>query len=455
MRRHLLRHTDGQVLVLLALAMPLFLALLAFVADGSSLLVERRSIQNAADAAVLAAAQDLNRAGCDAACVAASAGHYSAINGGPSTLHQCTGPADTNCFAWPYNGNDRLIEVRLKKAAPTVLTGAIGLGNLFNVSARAVSSATPLTTLTPPTTHTTSTPGSTIPGSTSTSTTNNVGGVPAVAFAKSTVCSGDSSAPPAIKLSGTGAHYTAFVTNGGVTVGGTSSLTVDALAIGRHGDTAHGCDGYGSVSSDVSGPWSPPRDWPVPLPTVPTIGVGCASTGTATVNSTWATDLNPDGTHKHPPGIYCWTGSSTLSFSGVDLSAGYTFYAPSIKVSANGNKFKYYPPAAGERPVVFDAYTGDISIVGLNQVVQGDLYASNGTISIGGGSGSSFGGFMEAQNLDIAGNNSNYLGTGALVGGTTVTTTTTIPGVTNPGTSSTTTTPGTTTTVGTTIGLSE
>jgi len=139
----------------------------------------------------------------------------------------------------------------------------------------------------------------------------------------------------------------------------------------------------------------------------------------------------------------------------VDLSAGYTFYAPSIKVSANGNKFKYYPPAAGGRPVVFDAYTGDISIVGLNQVVEGDLYAPNGTISIGGGSGSSFGGFMEAQNLDIAGNNSNYLGTGALVGGTTQTTTTTIPGVTNPGSSSTTTTPGTTTTVGTTIGLSE
>ena len=244
------------------------------------------------------------------------------------------------------------------------------------------------------------------------------------------MCSGDSSAPPAIKLSGTGAHYTAFVTNGGVTVGGASSLTVDALAIGRHGDTAHGCDGYGSVSSDVSGPWSPPRDWPVPLPTVPTIGVGCASTAAATINSTWSA--------SHAPGIYCWTGA-TLSFSGVDLSAGYTFYAPSIKISANGNKFKYYPPAAGERPVVLDAYTGDISIVGLNQVVQGDLYAPNGMISIGGGSGSSFGGFMEAQNLDIAGNNSNYLGTGALVGGTTVTTTT----------------PGHTTTVGTTIGLSE
>ncbi len=418
MRRHRLRRADGQVLILVALAMPLMIALLGLAADGGTLMVQRRSIQNAADAAALAAAQNVRKPSCDATCVGDNAAHYSDLNGGPTTLHQCANASDTNCYAWPYKGKDGLVEVRLKKAVPAVFTRMLGLSSLFDVSARAVGSADPITTVTDPTV--------------STSTKMNDGGVPAVAFAKSTACAGDSNLPSAIKLSGSGAHYTAFVANGGITVGGNSTLTVDALALGRKGDTAHGCDDYGSVSSDITGPWSPPRDWPVPLPTVPTLGVGCAPTGAATIGSTW-----PGPTH--PPGIYCATG--TLSFSGVDLSAGYTFYAPSIKVSSNGNKFKYYPPASGQRPVVFDAYSGDISMTGQNQSVQGDLYAPNGTISISGGAGASFGGFMEAQNLDISGNDSNYVGSGPMVGGTTTTTTTT--------------TPGTTSTVGTTIGLSE
>jgi hypothetical protein len=396
--------------------MPLMCAVFALVADGATLMVQRRSIQNAADAAALAAAQDVNKPGCDATCVGDDAAHYSHMNGGSSSLHQCANPSDTNCYAWPYKGNNGLVEVRLKKAVPTVFTGMLGLSSLFDVSARAVGSSAPITQITDPTV--------------STNTMTGVGGVPAVAFAKSTACAGDSNAPAAIKLSGSGAHYTAFVANGGITVGGNSTLTVDALALGRKGDTAHGCDDYGSVSSNITGPWSPPRDWPVPLPTVPIIGVGCALAGTS-IGSTWPA--------THPPGIYCATG--TLSFSGVDLSAGYTFYAPSIKVSSNGNKFKGYPPASGGRPVVLDAYNGDISMSGQNQSVQGDVYAPKGTISISGGAGASFGGFMEALNLDISGNDSNYVGSGPTVGGTTTTTTTTTPGTTN--------------TVGTTIGLNE
>jgi len=50
----------GQVILVVAIALPLFFSVCAFVVDGANLMVHRRSIQNAADAASLAASQDLS-----------------------------------------------------------------------------------------------------------------------------------------------------------------------------------------------------------------------------------------------------------------------------------------------------------------------------------------------------------------------------------------------------------
>ena len=104
------RQERGQTLIFFVLAMPVFLAIVALVVDGSMLLVKRRALQNAADAAALAAAQDWPLGGpCVGACLASlqtSANNYSDKNGGPA-LHPCsdpdpTNPTDTNCFAAPY-----------------------------------------------------------------------------------------------------------------------------------------------------------------------------------------------------------------------------------------------------------------------------------------------------------------------------------------------------------------
>jgi Flp pilus assembly protein TadG len=462
------------VLVLVALAMPLVLALLALVVDGSNLMVHRRAIQNAADAAVLAAAQDLNKADCDATCVGQNAGHYSEVNGGPSTVHHCSGATDTNCYAWPYKGDAHLIEVRLKEAVSTVITSAVGLGSVFNVSARAVSRATPLTAVTPPTTHTTTTPGVTIPESTSTSTTYTPGGVLAVAFAKSTDCAGDSTSAPAgaaIQWTGAPSTLNGLISNGGISISGNVGKTSDHMSLGRYGESK--CrDFYGSSTPDPTAfpdvrlLQNAPVPWPVTPPT-PAPPAGCSST----TGNTTGTNIISNAIWKltHPPGVYCWTtGSLSIGANGVSF-IGYTFYAPSITISSNGMTFRN---ASGlNPPTVFYAYGADksdcsgtkltscaFSINGQNNVITGNIFAPSGTIVLaGGGAGTPNGGsgFLESIKLLVSGNYANFNGTGPDIGGTTNTTTTTMPGVTTPDSTSTTTTPGTTSTVGTAIGLNE
>jgi Flp pilus assembly protein TadG len=149
MRKHQLRGEDGQTLILVALGLPLLLAMIALVIDGANLFTQRRSVQNAADAAVLAAGAKLNSdaspcTGPDtdsttcAYKVRIAAEEYSNRNGGPSPLHFCADSADTNCYLTPYNGDNTRLQVRLKKSVSGFFTGAVGLSGLLSVSARAV-----------------------------------------------------------------------------------------------------------------------------------------------------------------------------------------------------------------------------------------------------------------------------------------------------------------------------
>jgi hypothetical protein len=102
--------SQGQALILTALIMPLLLGLTALGVDASSLFVQKRAIQNAADSAALAAGDELGPAS-DPACqaslpclaiidtkVAAVAASYSRTNGGSDTLSKCVVSTDTNCY---------------------------------------------------------------------------------------------------------------------------------------------------------------------------------------------------------------------------------------------------------------------------------------------------------------------------------------------------------------------
>jgi hypothetical protein len=126
------------------LLLPILFGVGVVVIDGANLMVQRRAVQNAADAAVLAVAQSMDT-GCDAACLS-NARQYSKLNGvnvdaTSSSWHGCSpsNPDDTNCYAFPYVdsagvSHDGEIEVRLTKTVAGLLASAVG----FHVSARAV-----------------------------------------------------------------------------------------------------------------------------------------------------------------------------------------------------------------------------------------------------------------------------------------------------------------------------
>ena len=63
MRRERLRRQDGQALLLVILTLPLLLALSALVVDGANLFVQKRAVQNTADALAHVLAKDLDGGG--------------------------------------------------------------------------------------------------------------------------------------------------------------------------------------------------------------------------------------------------------------------------------------------------------------------------------------------------------------------------------------------------------
>src|SRR5215217_6909557 len=129
--------------------MPLFFSLCAVVIDGTNLMVNKRQLQNAADAAVLAAAQELPTGGTPCpgpdtdptTCLGRmrrQAEGYSLANGGPSSLPACADSTSRNCYVSPYKGSTGSVEIRVRGSVSGFFTNLIGIfGSGFNVSARA------------------------------------------------------------------------------------------------------------------------------------------------------------------------------------------------------------------------------------------------------------------------------------------------------------------------------
>jgi uncharacterized membrane protein len=135
----------GQTLILVVVALPLFVALMALVVDGGNILVHKRNIQVAADAAALAIAQNIDLASSPHTCGTYNgqtgnpacntlAAEYSSKNGVNASIHKCndadpTHPTDTNCWAYPYVDthnvtHDDEVEVRLQTPVTTFFVGA-------------------------------------------------------------------------------------------------------------------------------------------------------------------------------------------------------------------------------------------------------------------------------------------------------------------------------------------
>jgi hypothetical protein len=482
LKRIRLRRGEGQTLVISALALPVLFSLLALTVDGANLMVHRRQIQNAADAAALAAAQGLSATGgtCGSSCLAVLNGPngYSAKNGGTSSLHVCSDPSptnrtDTNCYEAPYVDRNGVIhdgstapghappaeiEVRLKNPVTTFFGSAVGLASSIDVKARAVASANGLmTTVTTPgstsvvvsngTTNTLVTPGTTNV-ITSTIPTNT-----AFVYAGDTSCSAITISHGADNF-GSGGLWS----NGGITASGAVNTATLIRVAGPpwQPGAPQNCAYPGSEFKDASGnPVSAtptaqraPGDWPVALPPTPST---CAS-GNVTINTSWL------GTH--PPGVYCFTGTIDLRNSFV----GYEFVSTStsngaIKCTTDGLSFTGLP---SDPHYLLYAVSGGISLnPGQGVTVTGDIFAPNGLVVFTGGGNKVETGFIESLKVTINNGPTTFRGTGPDGGFTTTTSTTTTPAstsiVTTPGNTTTSTSPGSTNTVitGTTVGLNE
>ena len=486
---------DGQIIVLVAVSMALVMILAAIVVDAGHAFVEKHHLQNAVDAASLAAAASLPEhpgLTCDStnisdptacATIKSDAETYLALNGYPGViLMPCdrTGP-HAPCYMTPYKGQP-LVLIKLNADVSTFFGGIIGVSKL-GLDASAAASATaststsistgvtnpdlildstisgttidPLTvtgttrpdqtitgTTTPDSTITgttiagttiadTTIPGSTSPDQISVGTTDPGSSIqgttidPSILYGTSTngVTNGGvgfakSSACAAISYTGAGGgtlKLGSVETNGGFTVSGNGEAT--KIFYGSSNPACQKISGNGSVDNPI--PFTPPVDWPLPPPN-PAPPTGCQSTGTGSPGASW--------TSTHPQGVYCWSGSLSLSSNGKDWS-GYTWYAPAISVSSNGQTFA---PAPGQT-TLFDAYSGDPTLQGSGSKATGNMFAPAGDAKVAGGSVGAGSGFFEAQTLSFSGNFSSFTGTGGLGGTPTVFPTTTIPGTTDPG----------------------
>jgi Putative Flp pilus-assembly TadE/G-like len=468
------RREDGQALIFVMLAMPILLAFAALVIDGGNLIVQKRLVQNAADSAALAAAQDLSGAGsCDDACrvkVSSTVGNYSSDNGASSGLHRCvdadhSNPSDSNCYAAPYVdkagvSHGDLVEVRLRKSVSTFFAGLIGVSNL-SVAARAVANASRLTS-----TSTTTTPGSTTPGVTTPGTT-----VYNSSTSSSTVTTTTASAPLALfaythggadPCTGTGVTVTgnpqtkigAVVSNGPVHLGLSSSNTFTGLV---------GYAGYGPPTKNCSltkfgtGVVTASEHIAAPLPWQRTFNRSAICTGN---DSSALRTLNDPA-----DGIYCSTVG--INVTGLRATSRVTFVAPYVTIASTINAIGLSTAPALSSPlnpnhdlVVWQYGAGqNFTFDHQNSHVDGVIWIENGDLSFVGNSGAT--GFYQAQNVSVVGNSYVMAGSGPIAGtstttvSSTTTTATTTPGVTIPGTTLPGNTVVSTNITGTTVGLSE
>jgi len=481
----------GQALVLVALCLPLFFAIVALVVDGATLMAKRRAIQNAADAAALAGSQELPARGpCNiVVCqprLKAKIEEYSAKNGGPAVLNggpfgagKCVAATDTNCYTNAYKGSAQLVEVRLEMPVTTFFTGAAHIIGPFSVSARAVASANGIpgafTTTVPGTTiNGTTIDGTTIQGttvgpttitnsSTSSSTTTTFAGDIAL-FAKDTACgSGGNNNNNGIFMNGNTYDVTgASISNGNVTVNGNPGAILHQVVYGGPNNCTIGGT-HVATAAPTPTVHTDDRIWPKTWNANDPINIDPQGRPPICTPGSGVTVFSDKGLHKIPAGadgIYCAL-DGTLEVDGdatiTLIAKKITFNAQTMTLHAKFDKLLFYQTE------------GDLVFEPNNSSADGWIWVPNGRFTYG-GNGSSHG-FYEALDITIQGNNFQLLGNGPLgeptntvVSSTTYSTTTTpgittdpvtILGITTPGTTSIGTTVTTPTIVGTTHGLDE
>jgi hypothetical protein len=369
----------GSVLVAVAVLMPLLLGILVLVVDFGHAFMVQRHLQSAADAAALAAAQELP----DMANAEAVANDYSASSGGRNERSNV--PGVTTTVSFPDPAGDR-VRVRESAKAGVVFAGIFGFDG-FDVSAVAVASA-----IEEP-------------------SEGNY-----LIYSHSPECGGDG-----LQLNGNGITALGAVrSNGRLGING-EDIQLDQVS----GYGPNDCEPVVGTSGD-SDPASVDDviednslvDWPIYFSYPSDFPPGYCPE----VKQKY--DLNNSTIQNNR--VYC--AREEFKFSG-DPNPGVTYritvLAPKIIISGNGNSFKYYDE---DRELLFFATgtdpststdtppcpsgTHEVTVNAGSTAIEGYLFNPCGLLRMNGDAGSSYKGFLVANTVIVNGNDFTMDGTG-------------------------------------------
>lgn len=337
------------------------LGMAALAVDLPSFDQAQREAQTAADAAVLAAVQDLPSG---SANVNVDVQTYVAQNDPnvPSTILSypgcMTAATPGICINYPYNQNASQLQVKLITTSPSYFGGLFGL-SAAHISAQAAAGATRA----------------------------NVG---SAIFADSTTCSGGG-------VSITGATNTingATASNAGLSITA-SGNTLGPTTYGgpNHcgssvdsGSTVNGSTGPKATST--ASPW--PEDFSSAYPSACTL-----------TQDTWTWT---NSSMAIPSGVYCATTSITIK--GSSLTGNVTFIAPALTVSGSSLSFTPYYHGL----TYYQIGTTPLQLSG-SSINSGAVFVPNAPVIIT-GSNISATGFIEAQSVVIKATGFTFTGDG-------------------------------------------
>jgi Flp pilus assembly protein TadG len=356
------RAERGSVAVIVAVLLPVLVAIAGLVIDVGSWYETKAQLQTAADAAALAGAQRLP-------------GSPSSAQAAAQTLAADNISGATVTPVTPYNGDSTEIQVTVSKRASVSFASILGI-TAPTITASAVAQSVQ---------------------------TQGTGGF---IYAASTACN-------AISIISSGkVSSTTLWSNGGITAVG------QAVNVTGNVDVASSsCPFPSQLTPPGATSVSAYPGWPEPLPTVAqgNFPSTCSSASISIIDSSWLS--------SNPPGIYCTTGTVSIVNSGNMTFSGYEFVSEStspaaISVVTSGNTtFTGYCPSScssgGTPQTIFYATAGGVSFVNSGSgTFTGDVFVPDGPVglTVSGGTNT---GFIEASTVSVTNSgNTTLTGTG-------------------------------------------
>jgi Flp pilus assembly protein TadG len=367
------RAERGAVAVAVAILLPVLIGIAGLVIDVGSWYETQAQLQSAADAGALAGAQHLPNSPGSATAAAQT---LAAKNISGATVTPVT----------PYNGNSNEIQVTVSKPGTVLFASILGISGP-TITASAVGEST------------------------------QAQGKGGFVYAASSACN-------AISITNSGKlSSTTLWSNGGITVNGGGVTVTGEVDVGKPLSSCPFPSQLTPPGPTIVGSYT---GWPVPLPTLAqgNMSSSCSSASITILDASWLS--------SNPPGIYCTTGTISITNSSNVTFDGYEFVSEStsstaINVVTSGNTtLNGYCPSScssgGTPQTLFYATAGGISFVNSGSgTFTGDAFAPNGQVNwtVSGGTTT---GFVEASSLMFTNSgNATVTGTGPTPsGGSTV-----------------------------------